>query len=169
MGGGEPIAKRSKPSSGPAGLPEGFFSNGNAPAEEEDNDDKGQEEENRGGPSSAAPMTAELEKPTGDNELDDFLASLSTPTGDGEDTSAVEYGITKATTTQTKRKNIPKYKEVEPGQASYEAAPVRNIPQGETEVEEALPEESEKEKRERIVREEREEIVRRLEEEERAQ
>lgn len=111
------------------------------------------------------------EKPTCDNELDDFLASLSTPTPADMDTDVPAEGVAYAITkfNQTARKNVPKYKEVEPGQASYEAAPVRNLPEGEEEVKEVEPEESEKERRDRLAREEREEIVRRLEEEERAQ
>jgi zinc finger protein 830 len=165
------------------GLPEGFFSKGNAPVKEDDDEEEQVEEEHQGlgstagaGPSTATgkggiQLQAEP-KATGDGELDDFLASLSGPTNPISEPA--EYAITKSSqqTQAQARKNVPRYKEVEPGQASYEAAPVRNLPEGqkEAEAEKAVePEETEKERRERLAREEREEIVRRLEEEERAQ
>ncbi|WVQ84447.1 hypothetical protein IAT38_006599 [Cryptococcus sp. DSM 104549] len=142
--------------SGPSGLPAGFFSAANKPAAPAE-----------AGPSaSASPASAPAA--TGDAELDDFLSSLA---DDAPPPSTAIPSAPAATTAAAKRKGLS-YKEIAPGQASYEAAPVRIVQPGEEEagkVEEKEPEESEAERRERLEREEREEIVLRLEEEERAQ
>lgn len=179
-------SKRAK--TGPAGLPEGFFSKGNEVAYESDEEDE-VEEDGGGGPravsirqtaggastsalSPASNPAALAVQPTGDTELDDFFASLAAPDSDGRDPGSMTAGQPSVYTVQGNqpRKNVPKYKEIEPGQASYEAAPVRIVPADDKEEEAgAVPEETEKEKRDRLDREEREEIVRRLEEEERAQ
>ncbi|WWD20409.1 hypothetical protein CI109_104885 [Kwoniella shandongensis] len=152
---------------GPAGLPAGFFSSGNRPTVAVTSDEPG--------PSSApAPSVAAAAAPvpaqTGDAELDDFLSSLNSDV-DTPSTSTIAVPPTAA----SKRK-IATYKEVIPGQASYEAAPVRIIPaeenpdgQGGGAEAETEPEETEAERRARLEREEREDIVARLEEEERAQ
>lgn len=161
---------------GPSGLPEGFFSSGNRPVatDDSDEDEDQEDDERRAGPSTSSaaadpPTAAEPIAPTGDADLDDFFASLDQPN------PATNYSLTTASAAggasgsgggMGKRKG---YKELIPGQASYEAAPVRNVPAEEEEAGEAEPEETEAEKRERLAREEREEIMGRLEEEERAQ
>lgn len=150
---------------GPSSLPAGFFS------------------ANRRGPepkseASASPSPSTAPGPaiaarTGDAELDDFLASLA------EDSSAPDASAVAAPPTaisQAQANNVTKRKttykqDIIPGQASYEAAPVRIVQAGEEQQEEQKeePEESEAERRERLQREEREDIMARLEEEERAQ
>jgi zinc finger protein 830 len=174
-----------KAKAGPKGLPEGFFSSGNRPAPEEDEEGEDEDADHGGisaGPSTvsapapaAAPTTAVAvgpPQPTGDDELDAFLFSIAQPEPEQiasapAPTSASEYSIV----ARGPRKGVPAYKELIPGQASYEAAPVKIIAgAGESAAEEeAEPEETEAEKRERLAREEKEEIMGRLEEEERAQ
>ncbi|WVQ95925.1 hypothetical protein IAU59_003024 [Kwoniella sp. CBS 9459] len=163
-------------------LPAGFFSAGNGPSTLPGSDDEDEDQEqtqDQAGPSSGSNASATAggpPAPTGDSELDDFLSSL---TQDEPSTSiapplAVGTPTTVAPTTAAGRRKT--YKEVIPGQASYEAAPVRIVQDsaatdgqvGQQEAEEE-PEESEQERRARLEREEREEIVQRLEEEERAQ
>ena len=169
-------------------LPAGFFSSGSGPTIVADEDEAEEEEAVKAGPSksvqaptittttttpaSTAPATAGQ---TGDVELDSFLASLAEP--DPEPSTSEAVAITPATAptaaaqkAATTKKATSTYRDIIPGQASYEAAPVRNIPKDQ-EVAEVEPEvqESEAEKRARIAREEREDIMDRLEEEERAQ
>ncbi|KAK8849783.1 hypothetical protein IAR55_005119 [Kwoniella newhampshirensis] len=162
---------------GPTGLPAGFFSSGSRPTAASSSS------ESQAGPSTStspsasnpvstpapAPASLTKAKKTGDVELDDFLSSLT------EDVENLSAPLAPPPTAAGKRK-IATYKEVIPGQASYEAAPVRNVESensdanggaGEQTLEE--PEETEAERRARLEREEREEIVARLEEEERAQ
>lgn len=145
----------------PLGLPAGFFSAGNQPsvADEEDN-------ENQTAPpvSAAAPVGVE---PTGDQELDDFFASLE------EDTPAA---VAPTTAVEGKKRGYQSSSSAAiQGVASYEAAPVLlqstegKDGQAEAGEETKEPEETEEEKRARIAREEKEEIMGRLEEEERAQ
>lgn len=136
-------------------LPAGFFSAGNKPS-------VGEEEE------AAAPTPAPAApKPTGDAELDDFLASLN-----DDDDDAPAAPAQPAATAPARRKGLA-YKKTEdaPGVASYAAAPVllANGAAEEEAPEPEEPEESETEKRARLEREEREEIVARLEDEQRAQ
>ncbi|WVR07954.1 hypothetical protein IAU60_004997 [Kwoniella sp. DSM 27419] len=153
----------SEPSNAPAGLPAGFFSSGSGSALP-DGDDDDDDEDDQGEKPSASAVTAPPAK-TGDAELDDFLSSLDDDAGRGEPSVAATAPTAAAQSARRKT-----YKEVIPGQASYEAAPVRIAPPTEQEQEqEPEPEESEQEKRARIEREEKEEIVLRLEEEERAQ
>lgn len=174
-------------------LPAGFFSGGSGPtivgAEEEDEDDE-QEEQQQKGKSAAGPSSTKASAPvpkvptsttkpsaapaaqTGDEELDSFLASLAEP--DPEPTATPAAPAPAAPTAATQKasgRNTSTYREILPGQASYEAAPVRNLPKDQEQAEQAEPEvqESEAEKRARLAREEREEIMDRLEEEERAQ
>jgi len=170
-------------------LPAGFFSSGSGPTIVADEDDEEEEEPVKAGPSKTvkAPTTATTTTTvpassaptttgqTGDVELDSFLASLAEP--DPEPSTSEAVAITPATAptaaaqkTATTKKATSTYRDIIPGQASYEAAPVRNIPKDQ-EVAEVEPEvqESEAEKRARIAREEREDIMDRLEEEERAQ
>ncbi|OCF34353.1 hypothetical protein I316_03867 [Kwoniella heveanensis BCC8398] len=168
-------------SSGSA-LPAGFFSAGNGPLtlHASDDEDEGDDQQ-EAGPSSTSALTVAAASgppaPTGDSELDDFLSSLNQD--DNANSSAAPLStapttVSAPTTAAGRRKT---YKEVIPGQASYEAAPVRIVQDppsaeganGQQQEEEAELEESEQERRERLEREEREEIVRRLEEEERAQ
>jgi zinc finger protein 830 len=145
---------------GPRGLPAGFFSSANRPVDEEEED-----REDAAGPltASAAMTSAPAPVPTGDAELDDFLASLAEP-----EPEQPEPTRGKVTATASRR-GVPAYKDLIPGQASYEAAPVRIVSGEEAKEEETEPEESEAERRARLGREEREEIMGRLEEEERAQ
>jgi len=107
---------------------------------------------------------------TGDPDIDSFLASLAEPDDPNPEPSVTPLQPP-STTAAPRRNNVPSlsYKEVIPGQASYEAAPVRNVPAQEEVEEVGEPEETEAERREREAREEREEIMGRLEEEERAQ
>ncbi|UOH84497.1 hypothetical protein LQV05_001298 [Cryptococcus neoformans] len=151
---------------GPSSLPEGFFSAKNRPAPEPKSEAS----------ASASPSTAPgpaIAARTGDAELDDFLASLAEDSS-APDASAVAAPPTAISQAQannaTKRKTTYK-QDIIPGQASYEAAPVRIVQAGEEQQEEQKeePEESEAERRERLQREEREDIMARLEEEERAQ
>jgi len=137
-----------------------------------DDDDDDEEEEDKtpiAGPSrlpptpAVPPPTAEPPKPTGDAELDDFLSSLATDT-DNDPLPSIIAPLQPRRTGYTTSSSAALS-----AQASYEAAPVRNVPAEETKVEEVEPEESEKDRRERLAREEREEIMGRLEEEERAQ
>jgi len=151
---------------GPSGLPAGFFSAGNRPAEldEEDEDERG----NEAGPSTSTPVPVPaVPAKTGDAELDDFFASLAENAPDPTITPT-----TAAPTTQARR-TVPSYRAADvTGVASYEAAPIRIIleEKKDEDVEpEPEPEESEQERRERVTREEREEIMGRLDEEERAQ
>jgi zinc finger protein 830 len=118
------------------------------------------------GPSTINPTPTTSTTPanqTGDEELDSFLASLAEPE---PETTEPEPAPTAAT-----QKTIKKsaYRDIIPGQASYEAAPVRNIPKDQEPEPEQEVQETEAEKRARLAREEREEIMDRLEEEERAQ
>ncbi|WOO82164.1 Zinc finger protein [Vanrija pseudolonga] len=143
-------------------LPAGFFSAGNKPSVGEEEDAAGPTPP----PAPAAP------KPTGDAELDDFLASLN---DDDDDAPAPAQPAAPAAAAAPARRKGLAYKKTEeaPGVASYAAAPVllangaANEDAAEPEPEE--PEESEAEKRARLEREEREEIVARLEDEQRAQ
>jgi zinc finger protein 830 len=157
---GEPEAKRAR--TGAGALPEGFFSKGNERSFSDD------EDEQEAGDAAGKPTpAAEIPAKTGDAELDNFFASLAAP----EEAAApiqTEYSIKQATT-GVKGKRAA-YKEVIPGQASYEAAPVRNVAAAEEEKEPTPePEETPAQRKERLAREEREEIMARLEEEERAQ
>ncbi|KAK1923485.1 hypothetical protein DB88DRAFT_300217 [Papiliotrema laurentii] len=139
-------------------LPAGFFSSGNKPSIGE----------------TAAASEEDAQKktvePTGDPELDDFLASLETDDALALPTTAETAAVPTAAS-QKKRYQSSSSAAV-PGVASYEAAPVRLAPSGEevqAEEQEEEPTETEEERRARIAREEREEIMGRLEEEERAQ
>lgn len=139
-------------------LPAGFFSSGNKPSIGE----------------TAAASEEDAQKktvePTGDPELDDFLASLETDDAPALPTTAETAAVPTAAS-QKKRYQSSSSAAV-PGVASYEAAPVRLAPSGEevqAEEQEEEPTETEEERRARIAREEREEIMGRLEEEERAQ
>lgn len=153
---------------GPSSLPAGFFSAKNRPGPEPKSEASAS--------ASVSPSTAPgpaIAARTGDAELDDFLASLA------EDSSAPDASAVAAPPTaisQAQANNVTKRKttykqDIIPGQASYEAAPVRIVQAGEEQQEEQKeePEESEAERRERLQREEREDIMARLEEEERAQ
>jgi zinc finger protein 830 len=157
-------------------LPAGFFSGG-GPTIVPDDDDEEEEEEAQvqpqvkpaeAGPSTIKPPTTTTTSTTpvnqtGDEELDSFLASLAEPEPEEPEPTP--------TPTAATQKNIKKssYREIIPGQASYEAAPVRNIPKDQEPGVEEEVQETEAEKRARLAREEREEIMDRLEEEERAQ
>lgn len=156
-------------------LPAGFFSGGNGPTIVPDDDDEEEEEEEirpelqakvEAGPSTMKPTTTTNQ--TGDEELDSFLASLAEPEPESTSEEAVPD---QAPTAAAQKANIKKstYRDIIPGQASYEAAPVRNIPKDQEPEPEPEVEETEAEKRARLAREEREEIMDRLEEEERAQ
>ncbi|WVO19455.1 uncharacterized protein IAS62_000741 [Cryptococcus decagattii] len=147
----------------PSSLPVGFFSANNRTAPEPKTEVLSP---------SIAPGAATAAK-TGDAELDDFLASIAddSPAPDTSAPTAPPTAISQAQANDgAKRKTMYK-QDIIPGQASYEAAPVRIIQTGEEEQEEQKkePEENESEKRERLQREEREDIMARLEEEERAQ
>lgn len=167
-------------------LPAGFFSSGSGPTIVADDDEEEEDEPVKAGPSksvqaptittttttpaSTAPATAGQ---TGDVELDSFLASLAEPDPEPSTGEAIEPAAAPTAAAQkaaTTKKATSTYRDIIPGQASYEAAPVRNVPKDQ-EVAEVEPEvqESEAEKRARIAREEREDIMDRLEEEERAQ
>jgi zinc finger protein 830 len=175
-------------------LPAGFFSSGSGPTvtrqdDEEDDDDDDDDDDDgeiEGGASrlaqNIAGATADIPhtqsqnstslppQPTGDDELDTFLASLAEPDVDAG--SASTSAIPPTAVSAAARRRPTTYKELLPGQASYEAAPIRINPAGEQEAqeeEELEQHETEAEKRERLKREEREEIMGRLEEEERAQ
>jgi zinc finger protein 830 len=160
---------------GPKGLPEGFFSSGNRPAPVDDEEAEAVQGGVSAGPSTvsapAAVSTTAVAgppQPTGDDELDAFLFSIAQPEPEQTapaSTSTSEYSIV----ARGPRKGVPAYKELIPGQASYEAAPVKIVAGESAEEEEAEPEETEAEKRDRLAREEKEEIMGRLEEEERAQ
>ncbi|ODO03580.1 zinc finger protein 830 [Cryptococcus wingfieldii CBS 7118] len=154
----EPSSKRPKvqpqPSTGPSNLPAGFFSAGNAPPPQEPE------------PEPEVEMSAPVVPPpkTGDADLDDFFASLA------DDTPAPVSSTAAPPTAATQAARRKTYQEdLIPGQASYEAAPVRNVPKEEEAAQEPEEEETEGERKERLEREEREEIVQRLEDEERAQ
>ncbi|ORY34652.1 hypothetical protein BCR39DRAFT_585618 [Naematelia encephala] len=153
------------------GLPAGFFSsenqrNINISSTANDDDEEAQEEEE---PSTTSTTTSRkdptliqpaptLPAKTGDADLDDFLASLAEPEPNPNPNPNPTLPGSSYTTTIS-------------GVASYEAAPILNIVDTQTEVEERdpEPEETEAERRARLAREEREEIMGRLEEEERAQ
>jgi zinc finger protein 830 len=173
-------------------LPAGFFSGGSGPkiiGAEEDDEEQEEEEEDRptmkAGPSTSASVAPQASTAaasasaaagqTGDEELDSFLASIAEPdpiieTSEEPPAPAPTAATQKAALGSTKKPTTSSYRDIIPGQASYEAAPVRNIPKDQEEqVAEPEVEESEAEKRARIAREEREEIMNRLEEEERAQ
>lgn len=166
---------------GPKGLPEGFFSSGNRPAPVDDEEVEDEEAEAVQGGVSAGPSTVSApaavsttavagppQPTTGDDELDAFLFSIAQPEPEQTapaSTSTSEYSIV----ARGPRKGVPAYKELIPGQASYEAAPVKIVAGESAQEEETEPEETEAEKRERLAREEKEEIMGRLEEEERAQ
>lgn len=167
-------------------LPAGFFSSGSGPTIVADEDEEEEDEPVKAGPSKsvqAPTTTATTTRPastapatagqTGDVELDSFLASLAEPDPEPSTGEAIEPAAAPTAAAQkaaTTKKATSTYRDIIPGQASYEAAPVRNIPKDQ-EVAEVEPEvqESEAEKRARIAREEREDIMDRLEEEERAQ
>lgn len=148
----------------PSGLPVGFFSANNRTVPEP-------KTEALSSP-SIAPGAATAAK-TGDAELDDFLASLAddSPAPDTSAPAAPPTAISQAQANGGAKRKTTYKQDIIPGQASYEAAPVRIIQTGEEEQEEQKkePEENEAEKRERLQREEREDIMARLEEEERAQ
>ncbi|KAL7425242.1 hypothetical protein Q5752_000930 [Cryptotrichosporon argae] len=152
---------------GPAGLPDGFFSAGQRPAEDEDEDEAEQAGAADDGPAPAPPPAPPSAKATGDAELDDFFASLAAETPVAAAPASSQAGGV--------ARSRPKFKPGgdgdEIGAASYEAAPVLIVPAGEGEAEEepAEEEESDEARRARVEREEREEILSRLEEEERAQ
>ena len=172
-------------------LPAGFFSNGSGPKIVAEEDDEEEEAEGDApattvfpsrttvpasgpapGPAAAgSSTTTAVSGQTGDVELDDFLASLAEP--DPEPTPAAETSTTgnasKPKTPSVIKKTNASYKDVIPGQASYEAAPVRNVPQEENVEESKVEGESEAEKRAREAKEEREEMMDRLDEETRAQ
>lgn len=179
-------------------LPAGFFSNGSGPTiVSDEGDEEGGEGEEAGqtgtsaarpGPSatqSAPPVPAPAQAPapassgaagqTGDAELDSFLASLAEPdpeTAHEPETEAPPAAPTiTAKTPSVVKRGTSSYKDIIPGQASYQAAPVRNVPQSEQAEAEAEPEvkETEEERRAREAREEREEMMDRLDEEARAQ
>jgi zinc finger protein 830 len=166
-------AKRVKVDEGKGALPAGFFSSGNRPAvdEDEDEDQDGEEEEAQAGPSTSNPTPTPVpQKQTGDIELDDFLASLN------DSTESVLPATIETTQPIVTAKPGTRYKSSTvdiPSVASYEAAPIRNLPAGEEDSgsggKEEVEEETEAQKRERASREEREEIMGRLEDEERAQ
>ena len=163
-----PDPKRAKTSG--SALPAGFFSKGNERDLGDEDENEGGDDPEQNGEDDAGPSTAPIQPaaPTGDAELDDFFDSLATP----EDAPAATdsaYSITaKDGATKPKRTT---YKEVLPGQASYEAAPVRNVMPTDEGEKEPTPEveETPAQRKERLAREEREEIMARLEEEERAQ
>ena len=167
-------------------LPAGFFSSGSGPTIVADEDEEEEDEPVKAGPSksvqaptitttnttpaSTAPAAAGQ---TGDVELDSFLASLAESDPEPSTSEAIAPAAAPTAAAQkaaTTKKATSTYRDIIPGQASYEAAPVRNVPKDQ-EVAEVEPEvqESEAEKRARIAREEREDIMDRLEEEERAQ
>jgi len=166
-------------------LPAGFFSGGTGPTIVADEDDDDEEEEAsapakakvEAGPSTGQATSKATTTPamaptannqTGDEELDSFLASLAEPDSTtNDDIPESETAPTAATQKSNTKKSS--YRDIIPGQASYEAAPIRNIPKDQEVEPEPEVEESEAEKRARIAREEREEIMDRLEEEERAQ
>jgi zinc finger protein 830 len=165
-------------------LPAGFFSGGSGPTIVADEDDEEEEEETpvqapvqaqvEAGPSTVkapAPTnttsTTLANGQTGDEELDSFLASLAEPDPENE-TNETEPAPTAATQKASTSKKST-YRDIIPGQASYEAAPIRNIPKDQDPEPEPEVQETEAEKRARLAREEREEIMDRLEEEERAQ
>lgn len=147
--------------SGTTGLPAGFFDAGKTSTVNDDDDEAGDQ-------SLEATMAVRpAPEPTGDAELDDFLASL-----ENDDAPVLPSAIPVQNQQPTKSKGYQLSSSMAaPGIASYEAAPVKLPQPGDApaEEEEQEPEETEEEKRERIAREEREEIMGRLEEEERAQ
>lgn len=155
----------------PAGLPAGFFSAGNRPSTVAD-DDEGDASGRAGGSSgSKTSIPPAKPEPTGDAELDDFLASLEDDAPADLDGAQPTAG---APAVIQKKKGYKSSSTLDtPGVASYAAAPVLlNATTDESEAgtgEPAEPEETEEEKRERLAREEREEIMDRLEDEERAQ
>jgi zinc finger protein 830 len=173
-------------------LPAGFFSSGNGPKIVRGDDDDEEEEEEpsipAAGPSKAKAKPAPAPAPsapaptkstaapaatqTGDEELDSFLASLAEP--DPVETAPEPASAGPAPTAVTQKSTSRKpttssYRDIIPGQASYEAAPVRNIPKDQEVEPEPEVQESEAERRARVAREEKEEIMDRLEDEERAQ
>ncbi|KAL1412566.1 hypothetical protein Q8F55_000313 [Vanrija albida] len=137
-------------------LPAGFFSAGNKPSVDDE----------EAAPEAAPAPAPAVPEPTGDAELDDFLASLN-----DDDEAPAPAAPAPAPAAPTRRKGLA-YKKTEdaPGVASYAAAPVLLAANGDAaEAEPEEPEESEAERRARVEREEREEIVARLEDEQRAQ
>jgi zinc finger protein 830 len=163
-------------------LPAGFFSGGSGPTIVADEDEEEEEETPKQAPVKAqveaGPSTVKAPAPTipsttpangqtGDQELDSFLASLAEPDPENE-TNETEPAPTAATQKASTSKKST-YRDIIPGQASYEAAPIRNIPKDQDPEPEPEVQETEAEKRARLAREEREEIMDRLEEEERAQ
>ncbi|WRT69823.1 uncharacterized protein IL334_006814 [Kwoniella shivajii] len=151
----------------PSGLPAGFFSNkrqSRSPSVSVSPDGEAE-----AGPSSTS-LYQDNAKPTGDSELDDFLSSLNEDDPTSTATS-IPTASTQASTSANQGNRRKTYKEVIPGQATYEAAPIKITPVDQTQdqIVEEEPEESEQEKKERLEKEEREEIVKRLEDEERAQ
>jgi zinc finger protein 830 len=176
-------------------LPAGFFSNGSGPTIVPDEDEEDEAEAaapvpvpattaskvSSSGSAPIAPAAAAgssttttataVPGQTGDVELDDFLASLAEPEPDLESApSTTNVNASKAKTPSVIKKTTTSYKDVIPGQASYQAAPVRNIPnEDDQSKEEVQPEESESDKRARLAKEEREEMMDRLDEETRAQ
>jgi zinc finger protein 830 len=136
-------------------LPAGFFSAGNPASTSSNAKIKDSE---------PIPEEAEPPAPTGDAELDDFLASLSGPTEETTAASTISTGATKPAKPGSSYRS-----KGELGVASYEAAPVRLVQEEQAEVAPEEPEETEAERRARIAREEKEEIMDRLEEEQLAQ
>jgi zinc finger protein 830 len=169
----------------PAGLPAGFFSAGNRPSTANDSDEADEGEgtssaqgRSAAGPPAQATVSQSKPEPTGDAELDDFLASLEDDTPANLDVSQTATAALAAGTSGTpaviqKKKGYQSSSTLDtPGVASYVAAPVllnQATDDAEGGDEPAEPEETEEERRERLAREEREEIMGRLEEEERAQ
>lgn len=149
---------------GPSGLPAGFFSAKNRPAPEP---------QSEAPPSPSTAPGPAIAARTGDAELDDFLASLAEDSSapDPSAPAAPPTAISQAQANRAAKRKTTYKQDIIPGQASYEAAPVRIVQAGEEQQEEQKeePEESEAERKERLQREEREDIMARLEEEERAQ
>lgn len=137
-------------------LPAGFFSAGNPASTSSNAKIKDSE--------SIPEEEAEPPAPTGDAELDDFLASLSGPTEETTAAPTISTGAAKPAKPGSSYRS-----KGELGVASYEAAPVRLVQEEQAEVAPEEPEETEAERRARIAREEKEEIMDRLEEEQRAQ
>lgn len=163
-------------------LPAGFFSNGAGPTiVADEDDDEGEEQGEAAGASTSTSLphttttSATAAGQTGDLELDSFLASLAEPDREPTPETAPDTNPAPSTNTKTPsviKKTTASYKDLIPGQASYEAAPVRNIPQEDgTAGQDSKEEEQESEgaKRARLAREEKEEMMDRLDEETRAQ
>jgi zinc finger protein 830 len=150
----------------PMGLPAGFFSAGNQPQVADEDDEEGSvSQSNVAG--AGAGVAGKVES-TGDQELDDFFASLDEDTPAAVDPPPVNLAEGKKKGYQSSSSAAIQ------GVASYESAPVL-LQTGTEQTEQAeeagqpVVEETEEEKRTRIAREEKEEIMGRLEEEERAQ